>query len=321
MTSDYNIVDYAGLQVAFQPNLEGGGRYFGQDFVPLVRGIFGKVGRLFECCAGPGFIGFSLLAHGLCESLVLADINPAAIDAINETVQRNRLHDKVTFYLSDGLSRIPKTERWDLVVGNPPHYSSQLSSTPSLITDDNDWRFHRRFYQEVGAFLAPGGSILIQESSEGSVPKDFLPMLADGGLDHIRTLWYREGVAGPSIYYIWAQKCLSGLITYSHTSQVTVPLMDAPSSPITLSDMAFYSIRLANRTKRPLQVHLLDEVRCSQLWALERSIIAPEKDVELGPMSFRPGHYTFVECSSGAKLGALSSMPGPHTTTAASCEV
>ena len=35
--------------------------------------------RLFEWCAGPGFIGFALLADGLTGTLVLADVNPLAM--------------------------------------------------------------------------------------------------------------------------------------------------------------------------------------------------------------------------------------------------
>ncbi len=79
-----------------------------------------------ELCSGPGFIGFSLLAHGLRDSLVLTDINPAAVAAAQETVRRNRLEGRVSVYLSDGLDGVPADERWDLVVSNPPHFPTPV---------------------------------------------------------------------------------------------------------------------------------------------------------------------------------------------------
>ncbi|MGZ9104358.1 MAG: hypothetical protein ACXW3M_00750, partial [Rhodoplanes sp.] len=55
----------------------------------------------------PGFIGFSLLAHDLCETLCVADINPEAVAACRRTVEANRLSDRVSVYQSDNLKDIP----------------------------------------------------------------------------------------------------------------------------------------------------------------------------------------------------------------------
>jgi 16S rRNA G1207 methylase RsmC len=96
---------------------------FGQDFIPLLQHLgLPKQKRVFEWCAGPGFIGFSMLGHGLCSSLCLADINPEAVRACQRTVSENGLSDRVSVYCSDNLLNIPATERWDLVVSNPPHF-------------------------------------------------------------------------------------------------------------------------------------------------------------------------------------------------------
>jgi methylase of polypeptide subunit release factors len=174
----YRTESYRDLDVCWLPDLDGGGRAFGQDYLDIVRSLFGRVGRVFEFCAGPGFIGFSLLAHGLCDSLTVADVNPRAVDALRETVRRNSLGDLVTVHQSDGLRAIPENECWDLVVGNPPHFSEPLhTSSRRLITDDLGWRLHESFYRDVGRFLSDGGSVLLQENSKGSSPADFLPML------------------------------------------------------------------------------------------------------------------------------------------------
>jgi hypothetical protein len=47
--------------------------------------------------------------------MALADVNPAAVAAMRETVRRNGLDDRVSVYLSDGLGAMPEEERWDLV--------------------------------------------------------------------------------------------------------------------------------------------------------------------------------------------------------------
>lgn len=113
MILTYSTVRYGEIDVCWTPELEGGGMSFGQDYLPVVANLFGHVGRVFEFCAGPGFIGFSLLAHGLCDSLALIDVNPAAVAAARETVRRNGLEDRVTVYLSDGLDGLPADERCD----------------------------------------------------------------------------------------------------------------------------------------------------------------------------------------------------------------
>lgn len=101
---------------------------FGQDFIPFLRSCgMPKQPRLFEWCSGPGFIGFSMLGHGLCETLCLlcetlclADINPAAVRRCQNTVRLNHLEDRVSVYRSNNLN-----ERWNLVVSNPPHFIDQ----------------------------------------------------------------------------------------------------------------------------------------------------------------------------------------------------
>lgn len=51
---------YRGIEVGWTAPLDGGGRSYGQNFIPVVSKLFGRVGVVHEFCAGPGFIGFSL---------------------------------------------------------------------------------------------------------------------------------------------------------------------------------------------------------------------------------------------------------------------
>src|SRR5690349_9794644 len=119
----HSRVRYGDIDVYYKRFLDGGGTGFGQDFLRLFRSRrMPTQARVFEWCAGPGFIGFSLLGFGLCDTLCLADINSDAVRACERTVAYNRLEERVSIYHSDNLDNIPASERWDLVVGNPPHF-------------------------------------------------------------------------------------------------------------------------------------------------------------------------------------------------------
>lgn len=179
----YKTVRYGDIDVYYEESLHGGGMTFGQEFISAVKKKVGPIEHLFEFCAGPGFIGFSLLAEGLCKKLTLADINPAAVESCRETIRANSLSEKVSVYLSDCLDDIPETEKWDLVVSNPPHFeSSQAEYESDIRRFDPGWTIHRRFYRDISKYLKPNGTILFQENMKASSTEDFLEMIRQNGL-------------------------------------------------------------------------------------------------------------------------------------------
>jgi len=175
--------EFNGIRVYYTEVLDGGGAGFGQDYIDFIRVHFPGQERIFEWCSGPGFIGFSLLAHGLCHTLCLADVNPLAVAACRKTIRWNGLEDRVTVYLSDNLREIPESERWDLVVGNPPHFNRIVTKkkSPEIIYLDRDWRVHREFYEHVGRFLKEDGALVIQENALRSTPESFREMIELNG--------------------------------------------------------------------------------------------------------------------------------------------
>jgi tRNA1(Val) A37 N6-methylase TrmN6 len=177
----WRYVTYGDVRVHYKRYLDGGGSAFGQDYIPFLhdRGM-PRQARIFEWCAGPGFIGFSLLGFGLCDTLCLADINPDAVRACQRTIKENGLEERVAVYLSDNLDDIPPSECWDLVVGNPPHFD--WAQTGEARFGDRAWNIHRRFFQTAGRFLKPGGVILIQENNHGSTVETFRQMIEEAGL-------------------------------------------------------------------------------------------------------------------------------------------
>jgi predicted RNA methylase len=179
-----------GIAVHYTRLIDGGGAGFGQEYIPYLRARgMPVVGRAYEWCSGPGFIGFSLLGHGLCKSLCLADINPKAVEACRRTVRANGLDGRVSVYHSDNLREIPRSEQWDLVVSNPPHFVDEQHE--DIRACDPDWRVHREFYATVGPYLKPGGVIVIQENNRGSTVETFRDMIERAGL----TILFVDGCA------------------------------------------------------------------------------------------------------------------------------
>src|SRR6478672_1928487 len=83
---------FYGIRINYKLDLDGGGRSYGQDLIVYLRNRgMPKQARTFEWCAGPGFIGFSLLGLGLTETLCLADINPKAVAACRRSIKTNAL--------------------------------------------------------------------------------------------------------------------------------------------------------------------------------------------------------------------------------------
>ena len=193
-------VRYGDISVIYTDDTRGGGETGGQDFIPIVKDIFGTVSRICEFACGPGFIGFSLLAQGLCESLCLIDVNPKAVKICHETIKKNKLENKVSVYLSDGLSNIPSSEKWDLVVSNPPQFVNYDDWTPieTLRSIDPNWNIHKQFYANVEKFLNPDGYVLFQENVGGNMmsrvvelvlPKIHTKIITESNLEVVDCFW------------------------------------------------------------------------------------------------------------------------------------
>jgi predicted RNA methylase len=183
MTQDVQKITYKGIEVYSRPHLEGGGITYGKDFVPVVKSMFPKLDTICEFCSGPGFIGFQLLANKLCDNLVLTDINPEAIEMCNRTIRKNKLNGRVRAYISGGLKNVPKNEKWDLVVSNPPHFFTQSKFHEADIKlDDKDWKIHHEFYSAIKKHLKINGHILFVENFNEAKPEFWKSFIEKHGL-------------------------------------------------------------------------------------------------------------------------------------------
>jgi hypothetical protein len=176
------VANYAGLAVLDRPGQHRGGLAVGRDFPRVLNELgIGRRRHLFEFCAGPGYIGYSLFAAGWCDTLTLSDIDPSGVETARRTAALNGLEGRVSVFESDVLDGIPEDRRWDLVVANPPHFLPDSDEPPSIQRFDPDWTLHRRFYSSIGGHLEPGGVVVMVENSIGADINLFEQMIEDGG--------------------------------------------------------------------------------------------------------------------------------------------
>ena len=150
------------------PTLQADAVFFGPDTYRFVALIEAELARLplaagarivdIGCGAGPGGMAAALAAKAASHELVLADINPRALDFARANAALAGLTN-VTFQQSDLFASL--TGRFDLMVANPPylldagertyrHGGGTLGSALSL-----------RIVHEALPRLAPGGRLIL----------------------------------------------------------------------------------------------------------------------------------------------------------------
>lgn len=175
---DHRFIDIHGLKVYYNQSLNGGGSIQGPCYASYAQDKFGFVNHVYEWCSGPGYIGFELLGKNLCKELTLADINKSAVDTVGITIAENNLSN-VNLYHSDNLKNIDANNKFDLIVGNPPHWQRKvdLLNWPERLYLDEDWQLHKSFYQNIHKFMDKGSIISIIENAMTSDITDWNPMI------------------------------------------------------------------------------------------------------------------------------------------------
>ena len=126
-----------------------------------------KFNTVFEWCAGPAWIGMWLLENNICKKLVTGDINKKTIDFVKKSAKKHGYNVKT--YHSDNLKSIPREEKFDLVVSNPPNYCNIQKShhfgflRDDLKPSDIEWETHKDFYNNIGEYLNDDAIMYISE--------------------------------------------------------------------------------------------------------------------------------------------------------------
>ena len=211
MNIDY-ILRVNSIDIYYTNETNGGGDHFLPEYAEVIKKWYGKVDSVLEWCAGPGFIGYGLLGAGLCNSIAFNEIFEPAIEMCRKTASNNNLDVQV--YTQENLDEV--TEQFDLVVGNPPHWSKEEYAKQALqnflptqtldtrlkqVLIDEDWNIHKSFFSNMKRMLKHNGKILLQENSTGSNPELWSQLLKGTGL---KVYSHADSVAYKSlnIYYL-----------------------------------------------------------------------------------------------------------------------
>jgi methylase of polypeptide subunit release factors len=173
----------SGKSITYSCKLEGGGIDHREYFLRTIA-WYGKphYQRAFEWCAGHAIIGFEILTNNIADTLTLSDYYDLSIDTCIENAKKLGFSKVVYTYLTSEISNIPITEKWDLVVGNPPnaydrdHITKWMTDQGSPFDDelvnslrivlDTDWQAHREFFKNLKDRLSHDADIFLSARDE-----------------------------------------------------------------------------------------------------------------------------------------------------------
>lgn len=126
-----------------------------------------KYKTALDLCCGTGCIGISL-AKLSDVSVTLADISPLCLTLAQKNAERNGVFTK----LSEGDLFSAVSERFDIIVTNPPYIQTDTLDTlqkevqfePRIALDggEDGLMFYRRIRDTYKAYLAPNGALLME---------------------------------------------------------------------------------------------------------------------------------------------------------------
>lgn len=125
--------------------------------------------KVLDMCTGSGCIAVSLQKLAKDIQVTAVDISPKALEIAKENAKLNQA--EVTFVESDMFERI--TEKYDIIVSNPPYIKSAVIDTlmsevkdyePRLALDgyEDGLYFYRKLAKESGNYLNPDGMLCLE---------------------------------------------------------------------------------------------------------------------------------------------------------------
>ncbi len=137
--------------------------------------------RILDLCTGSGCIAVSLAVKGGYESVTAADLSAEALETAAENAERlipeweteSSEERRFRLYQGDLFHALPRGERYDILVSNPPYISSEAIKElqpevrdyePVMALDgtEDGLEFYRRIAREAGQWLNPGGTIYLE---------------------------------------------------------------------------------------------------------------------------------------------------------------
>lgn len=184
---------------------DGGGTWMASHYYHTISKYNKVFNNCLEWCAGPGFIGYTLLEKQVVKKISFLEIADSPIENLKET-SASLDNKNINIYQGNELNCIPK-QQFDLIVGNPPHFlsnvSNQIHGLEQRIYMDPEWNIHKSFFQQVENYLTDDGIVLLIENSTGSDTELFEQQLEGTNLQVTNTF---EFLAEIPLYYIEIRK-------------------------------------------------------------------------------------------------------------------
>jgi len=164
------------IGIHYTEQTNGGGSFFLLDYIDYFSEHYPNktFNHALEWCAGPGFIGFGVLACEVCSHITLLETFDTAIDLLHKTINNSNISNATVVH-ADNVDALEG--KYDLIIGNPPHfseyklmqknayYSNHTKENWERIAVDTNWDIHREFFTNIKKSMGIDCLILLAENT------------------------------------------------------------------------------------------------------------------------------------------------------------
>ena len=174
--------------------------------------------KMLDVCTGSGCIALSIALLGNYKEVVATDLSKEALFVAKKNAERllkeNETNSFVRFYQGDLFESIPKEEKFDLIVSNPPYIETKeceklmpevKDHEPMMALDgrEDGLYFYRRIVKEARGYLTDGGWLFFEIGyNQGSALQEIFSSYKEyediqikkdlAGLDRIAAARYKK---------------------------------------------------------------------------------------------------------------------------------